>query len=624
MNIPQTTNSNQIIDSRKAAKPKQNNSSRQTEKSTKNNNKELLEILFANKIPEHFILVWRKEGERKISDYFSNWNDAQKFAESKRDIADVYFGLATSTEVTPQNKRIKANEVTGISSLFLDIDFKSEAHAKNNLPPSENDALALINKMPVSPSIIVHSGHGFQIFYLFSNFIEINDEQTRTRISNLSEKWQRLIKEKAKQFGWDVDSTFDLARVFRVSNTLNHKVENDKPVVRVVKHSKKTYSLEQLENLVGNVEVKPKSVSLTKSVSVTPDAKNNCDFELSKDAEKPEKKFEALCKEEPKFLLSWERKRDMQDQSASSYDLSLANYAVRYGWTSQETVNLLIASRKKHGDDLKLRYDYYAITLSKARNTTNKDNFEQTVTDKPQDLQLDESNDEERIKQLRYVENKFQFKKYGFPELTHVRQFGASKSVYQLEFADGRKIELGSTLEMLSQSKLSARLGEQKVFIKTFNTSIFKLITQAIMTASEVVDIGSESDDLVNYLRRYFHFEGGFNQKHGLDTNKSYTADFSLSNEEIANHLRTVSREGFIEIQSKTVWLGFNKFLEWLNWNSGTRWSDERLKIMLSQNGFKVKQKTIHYEDKQGQPLQYNAGRFWVSPVEYAAKISNE
>lgn len=238
MNIPQTTNSNQLNDSRKAAKPKQNNLSRQTEKSTQNNNKELLEILFSKKPSTHYLLVWRKEGERKISNYFSNWNDAQKFAEEKSKEAECYFGLCTSTEIKSKDERIKANEVAGISSLFLDIDFKSEAHKKQNLPPSENDALALINKMPVSPSIIVHSGHGFQIFYLFSNFIEINDEQTRTRISNLSEKWQRLIKEKAKQFGWDVDSTFDLARVFRVSNTLNHKIENDKPVVRVVKHSK--------------------------------------------------------------------------------------------------------------------------------------------------------------------------------------------------------------------------------------------------------------------------------------------------------------------------------------------------------------------------------------------------
>jgi hypothetical protein len=71
---------------------------------------------------------------------------------------------------------------------------------------------------------------------------------------------------------------------------------------------------------------------------------------------------------DPKFNKSWGRRRpDLLDQSASSYDMSLASIAVMAGWSDQEIVNLIIASRRNNRDDLKLREDYYARTIAKAR-----------------------------------------------------------------------------------------------------------------------------------------------------------------------------------------------------------------------------------------------------------------
>lgn len=57
----------------------------------------------------------------------------------------------------------------------------------------------------------------------------------------------------------------------------------------------------------------------------------------------------------------------MNDTSASGYDLAIANLCVRAGWSDQEIANLLIWNRVKHGDNLKLREDYYARTIAKAR-----------------------------------------------------------------------------------------------------------------------------------------------------------------------------------------------------------------------------------------------------------------
>jgi hypothetical protein len=91
-------------------------------------------------------------------------------------------------------------------------------------------------------------------------------------------------------------------------------------------------------------------------------------FELRADANPPFDKFQALCDNDPKFVSSWNRERtDLQDQSASGYDMSLASRARQAGWTRQQIIDLLVAHRRRHGDDLKLDHRrYYELTILNA------------------------------------------------------------------------------------------------------------------------------------------------------------------------------------------------------------------------------------------------------------------
>ena len=89
---------------------------------------------------------------------------------------------------------------------------------------------------------------------------------------------------------------------------------------------------------------------------------------LDPEADPPLLKMDALRKANPKFRRSWEQARkDMTDQSPSAYDMSMATMAMQAGWSDQEVVNLMICWRRKHGHDLKLRENYYLMTLDKAR-----------------------------------------------------------------------------------------------------------------------------------------------------------------------------------------------------------------------------------------------------------------
>lgn len=80
---------------------------------------------------------------------------------------------------------------------------------------------------------------------------------------------------------------------------------------------------------------------------------------------------EAAIKEDRRFANTWNKnRRDMHDQSASSYDMSIANNGVRFGWSDQEIANAIAAHRRMHGHDMGKvvrRSDYLQKTIRAAR-----------------------------------------------------------------------------------------------------------------------------------------------------------------------------------------------------------------------------------------------------------------
>lgn len=102
------------------------------------------------------------------------------------------------------------------------------------------------------------------------------------------------------------------------------------------------------------------------------------DLILDPEASPPQDKLQALLAND-RFRATWEMRRSEFHNGTSShdqsrYDLSLANYAVRSGWSNQEIANLIIAHRRDHGDAPVLqkavgRPDYIPRTIAKARSS---------------------------------------------------------------------------------------------------------------------------------------------------------------------------------------------------------------------------------------------------------------
>lgn len=83
---------------------------------------------------------------------------------------------------------------------------------------------------PYKPSLIVHSGHGLQIYWLFKELAGFHTKDDREAFSRLCRGWQQLFQQAGRDQGWHVDSTADLARVLRIPGTYNLKTDEAREV----------------------------------------------------------------------------------------------------------------------------------------------------------------------------------------------------------------------------------------------------------------------------------------------------------------------------------------------------------------------------------------------------------
>ncbi|MCL5742985.1 MAG: hypothetical protein M1541_03515, partial [Acidobacteria bacterium] len=171
----------------------------------------------------------------------------------------------------------------------------------------------------------------------------------------------RALRARAAAKGWDIDSVGDLTRVLRVPATSNCKIPGRARPVQLVQINDHRYNPSDIEEFLDLIGAE--RVSMAKAQVVAGEQ-----VKYSSDAEPPLQRFQVLCEVEPKFKAAWDHTRkDLKDQTASAYDMALANFAVQSGWNDQEITDLLIAHRRRYKEDLKLRDSYHAKTISKAR-----------------------------------------------------------------------------------------------------------------------------------------------------------------------------------------------------------------------------------------------------------------
>ena len=194
-------------------------------------------------------------------------------------------------------------------------------------------------------------------------------------------------------------------------------------------------------------------------------------------------KLDDLRKDNPKFRKSWEQDRkDMADQSASAYDVSMATIALGAGWPDQEVANLLICWRRKHGHDLKLREGYYEITLAKAKEpivmARAQEQLKETLLQPP---------DDETEVLMGNLSTLFGV------DITRIVKYLGDPPIYYMYTEQG-DITLGKIENIMSQEKFRAlTAAATEVVIPSVSKKIWEQRVQAMLRACEKVEVGDAS-----------------------------------------------------------------------------------------------------------------------------------
>lgn len=193
---------------------------------------------------------------------------------------DVYFSLGLQHELLDSNSRGKAENVCAIPGLWADIDIADEkAHSSRELPPNSELALKIIACLPFKPTIIIFSGHGLHIYFLFTEPWILSNEAERREAEMLSRGLQSVLREEAKKSGWILDNTANLAQMLRVPNSFNYKNPEDPKTVSILEANyERRYSPQDFKQFLNQyLQPDDDSDTTTKRGSVD-DILNNCVF----------------------------------------------------------------------------------------------------------------------------------------------------------------------------------------------------------------------------------------------------------------------------------------------------------------------------------------------------------
>lgn len=150
-------------------------------------------------------------------------------------------------EINPSDTsgRASADNILQLAALYIDIDYKdggagSVANAKELIK-------LLSDLIGVGPSAVVYSGHGIQPYWA----IDPEEDFDSVLAQGVLNRWGAFARFVAGSIGVDLDSVFDLPRIFRVPGSRNMKDPSDpKDVVATFPAQWRPLSIEEVNDVL--------------------------------------------------------------------------------------------------------------------------------------------------------------------------------------------------------------------------------------------------------------------------------------------------------------------------------------------------------------------------------------
>lgn len=278
-----------------------------------------------------------------------------------------------------------AQTARAIGGAWCDLDVDNPTRKKAGLPKNLEEIHLALDELPLRPSLRIRTGGGIHAWWRFKEPWILEDDAERAKARRIVEGWQREI---ARQAGFTIDPTADLARVLRPPGTTNHKYGT----LVVVDSSEDflAFNPSELEELTSGGSFGDGRTNAAGSRAKSKESGDSSEesrlgrigpYDLDVPAElipagsvtidpatkPPYVKFELAQSMSAEFAATWGRHRpDLEDQSSSTFEMALASQAAHQRWAIQEIVDLLIAFRRDVSKESPKEELYYRLTVGKA------------------------------------------------------------------------------------------------------------------------------------------------------------------------------------------------------------------------------------------------------------------
>ena len=499
-----------------------------------------LRLLFPHPFVNERILLWSLKDKK--SGWFQNPWTAAAQADGRK---DVYIGCGVAPAGLSEKERCPADRIQGIGGVWLDIDHVSVHDKKKRRPPDSASCRAYLDAVEPRPSIILHTGHGLQSWWLFEKFWLFNDDADRQAAADLLQAWQEKFRTLLARDNYDLDSTHDLARVLRIPGTFNGKDKEPTLVTAECFNGEggvvRRYAVEAFGTLSATPLPAEKSSKKEEKqewalvdrgaaggaagvgVAAVSDDERPPDWDTKRLMPWLAKhltasrladigRFTALMDNDQKTKDTFNHERkDLKDTSLSGYDLALANAAARARWSDQEIASLLVEHRAKHdpGGAKAQRIDYLARQVATARASTAgeaaKEGIDEAATFGVADRQkaLDDVSSRLGVKIIRVIKYMTDAPQYEIEaEFTGKSLNGTPPRVTQ------GKIRLPSVDGLITQSKFRSAIAAATEWLPDGqDAENWKKTARVLLELVEKVEVGPEATDIgliSAWLRDYF------------------------------------------------------------------------------------------------------------------------
>lgn len=473
-----------------------------------------LKDIFGEELDEQqYILIWTTPPNRSY--WCKSPEQAEEVVASLPQEKHIYYGIGLSPQDFGRYKRCRSDKICALAGLQADLDVRS--HLRNDKKPyfeSKEQAIhfaknCLLPNLP--PTFIIDSGHGIYANWIFKEPLVLDTQETKNYAQKLLKDFVLTLKNRATKLGYDVDSTPDLPRVFRLPGTWNYKDENDPKKCFVMEdESSREYYAET--DFDGILDEAPQQEDVSNTVTKW-EQSNYYGLKVDETREPPYSTIETLCSTDKKFKQTWEFNRhDLSDRSFSTHDMALANICVAYNLSAQQIADLIIAFRKKHGsvEDQKkaLRVDYINTTIMKAKQAIGENEANEELDQAYTQLQQhkedpfntpkpDRSNTLNKLKEALKL------------DIYNVKKYDGDTPTFEMILEDGTIIPLGGIKNLIDQSALRCRIAERiHKNLKKIKSDVWEKYRELLLEVIVTIDLGPDStsdgqlyDMLLIYLR---------------------------------------------------------------------------------------------------------------------------